>query len=138
MFAHAIHPLELVPAPDTGSLRGDLTALLDIIIDSLLRPAAGTLPGLLDDLARSSNLPNASGQDSGSPSAGGSGRSLSALARGEPAGMPDLELVHALVVGPVFSWIFLARHPVKRGLAKRLADHVARALQSRVPEKENT
>ena len=138
VFAHTIHPLELGPAPDTGSLRGDLTALLDIIFDSLLRPAAGTLPGLLDDLAQSPELAERFRARFVEPERRWIRQILErALARGEVVGMPDLELAHALLVGPVFSWIFLARNPVKRGLTKRLADHVARALQSRVPEKEN-
>jgi hypothetical protein len=48
--------------------------------------------------------------------------------RGELGVRPDPDLVHALVLGPVFSWIFLARTPVRRGLAKQLAEHVYRAI----------
>jgi len=43
---------------------------------------------------------------------------------------PDVDLVHSLLLGPVFCWIILAHNPVKRGLTARIADHVAGALQA--------
>ncbi|MGH3033449.1 MAG: TetR/AcrR family transcriptional regulator [Gaiellaceae bacterium] len=139
VFTYTIHGLALPPTPDTGSLRGDLRALTQRIVDSLLRPgAAGALPGLLDDLARNSEL-----AERFRASFVASERRLvreileRAVERGELARQPDVDLVHALLLGPVFSWIFLSRNPVKRGLAKQLADHVTSALEATAARKEN-
>jgi hypothetical protein len=118
------------PTPDTGSLRGDLTARVQRIVDTLLRPeAALALPGLLEDGTRDAAL-----AERFRATFVQSERELvreildRAVARGELAERPDVELVHALLLGSVFSWIFLSRTPVKRGRARRLADLVTRAI----------
>jgi AcrR family transcriptional regulator len=135
VFAHAIHGPELGPPPDTGSLRGDLAALVEGIIGGLAAPAAAAaVPGLLADLARDPEL----------------GRRFRAtfveqerarvvavleraVGRGELARPPDPALVHACLLGPVFAWLFLLQAPVARDLAARLAAFAAAALQAGEP-----
>ncbi len=138
VFAHAIHGPELGPVPDTGSLQQDLTALTQRILDIFGRPAAASVvPGLLEDATRDAELAarlRATFIDS-------ERRMIReildcAVTRGELAKRPDVDLVHALLLGPVFCWIILARNPVKRGLAARIADHVAGALQAASARKE--
>ncbi|MGH2609674.1 MAG: TetR/AcrR family transcriptional regulator [Tepidiformaceae bacterium] len=138
VFAHAIHGPELGPVPDTGSLREDLTALTQRILETFLRPAAASVvPGLLEDGTRDPELA-ARLRASFVESERRMVREIldRAVTRGELARRPDIDLVHALLLGPVFCWIFLAHNPVKRGLAGRLAVHVAGALQATPARKE--
>jgi AcrR family transcriptional regulator len=139
VFAHAFHPLELGPAPDTGSLRGDLRALTQRIVDTFLRPAAASaLPGLLEDLTRNPELSERFRARFVESERRVVGELLDrAVERGELASRPNVDLVHSMLVGPVFSWIFLSRNPVKRGLAKQLADHVVAGLLPADSRKEN-
>jgi AcrR family transcriptional regulator len=130
VFATAIHPLELGRAPDTGSLEGDLVALIQAIVDVFRRPAAArAVPGLIEDVSHDPELARRFRDRFVEPERQWVGEILDrAVERGELGVRPDPDLVHALLLGPVFSWIFLARNPVRRGLAKQLAEHVSRAI----------
>jgi AcrR family transcriptional regulator len=130
VFATAIHPLELGRAPDTGLLEGDLVALVQAIIDVFRRPAAArAVAGLIEDFSRDPELARRFRDRFLEPERQWVGEILDrAVERGELGVRPDPDLVHALLLGPVFSWIFLARNPVRRGLAKQLAEHVSRAI----------
>jgi AcrR family transcriptional regulator len=130
VFATAIHPLELGRAPDTGSLEGDLVALIQAIVEIFQHPAAAcAVPGLIEDVSREPELARRFRDRFVEPERQWVGEILDrAVERGELGVRPDPDLVHALVLGPVFSWIFLARTPVRRGLAKQLAEHVYRAI----------
>jgi hypothetical protein len=48
--------------------------------------------------------------------------------RGELAHRPQLEVVHALLLGPVFAWLFMFGQPAGRRLPDMLAGLVAAAL----------
>jgi AcrR family transcriptional regulator len=130
VFVTAIHPLELGPSPDTGSLEGDLVDLVQAIIGVFRRPAAArAVPGLIEDVSRDPELARRFRDRFVEPERLWVGEILDrAVERDELGVRPDPDLVHALLLGPVFSWIFLARNPVRRGLAKELAEHVSRAI----------
>ncbi len=131
VFAAAVHDLTLQAPPDTGSLRGDLAALIEDIVASLSNPpASAAVPGLLADV-------------SGDPALAARFHETfvalerryvvdvleRARARGELRDAPDPELVHALLLGPVFASLFLLRVD-SRGLAERLAGLAAAALSA--------
>jgi AcrR family transcriptional regulator len=130
VFETVIHPPELGRAPDTGSLERDLVVLIQGIVDVFRRPAAArAVPGLIEDVSRDPELARRFRDRFVEPERQWVEEILDrAVERGELGVGPDPDLVHALLLGPVFSWIFLARNPVRRGLAKQLADHVSRAI----------
>jgi len=130
VFASTIHGLEPGAPPDTGSLRSDLAALLRIIFERLTSPtAAHAIPGLLADLAHHPELVERF-QDTFIEHE----RTIIAVLlerarrRGELAELPRLELVHALLLGPVFAWLFLLRRPAAPDVADQLADLATPAL----------
>ncbi len=128
-FAAAIHDLTLEPPPDTGSLRGDLVALIEDIVSSLANgPAAAAVPGLLADIhgdpALTARFLNTFVALERTYIVGVLKR---AQGRGEIGDVPDPDLVHALLLGTVFASLFLLGVG-SDGLAQRLAALVAAAL----------
>ncbi|MFI5524465.1 TetR/AcrR family transcriptional regulator [Streptomyces platensis] len=98
----------LAVAPDHGSLRADLAAVLTEIADSLTLPPKGTVPGLLADVHADPAL----GDRFDEKYLGAQLQTLTeildrATARGELTTRPDPATLNALLVGPVFAWLFL-------------------------------
>ncbi|MCI3935260.1 TetR/AcrR family transcriptional regulator [Streptomyces sp. AN091965] len=98
----------LAVAPDLGSLRADLAAVLDEVADAMTAPPRGTVPGLLADLHADPALRERFDEKY----LGAQRRTLTeildrAAARGELAARPDPAALNALLVGPVFAWLFL-------------------------------
>jgi AcrR family transcriptional regulator len=98
----------LAVAPDRGSLRADLAAALDEIADSMASPPPGTIPGLLADVHADPALHDRFD----AKYLGAQRRTLTeildrAVARGELATRPDPAILNALLVGPVFAWLYL-------------------------------
>ncbi|MEV5983225.1 TetR/AcrR family transcriptional regulator [Streptomyces sp. NPDC052114] len=132
VFAAAIHESELPVRPDTGSLAGDLTALVQEIVDHLTGPAASAaVLGLLADLGPDSALGARFRERFVTRELADIEALLDrAVGRGElppPPSRPDPSTVHALVTGPVFSFLYLQRTP-PHGLPERLGPLVAAAL----------
>lgn len=98
----------LAVAPDCGSLRADLAAVLAEIADSMTIPPQGTVPGLLADIHADPAL-----RDRFDEKYLGAQRQTlveildRATARGELTTRPDPATLNALLVGPVFAWLFL-------------------------------
>ena len=126
VFSAAVHGPAPRP-PDTGSLHTDLAALASDVVASLTDPVAfAAIPGLFGDIVGNDAL-----------AAHFHARFVAAeracvveilkraVTRGELSACPDPDVVHALVLGPIFAWLFLLR----RGDDGTLADAVAaRAL----------
>ncbi|MWA08300.1 TetR/AcrR family transcriptional regulator [Streptomyces sp. BA2] len=98
----------LAVAPDHGSLRADLAAVLAEIADSMTSPPPGTIPGLLADIHADSALL----ERFDAKYLGVQRRTLTeildrAVARGELTIRPDPAILNALLVGPIFAWLFL-------------------------------
>ncbi|MER0243137.1 TetR/AcrR family transcriptional regulator [Streptomyces sp. HSW2009] len=122
LFAALVHDASIQAPPDTGSLRGDLTALAEVIVGQLADPAGSGV--VLNLLAETANDPTL--VDRFTPAFIESQRAIitqlleRALARGELTALPDIDLVHAVLGGTVMSWLFLLRRD-PWGLAERLA-----------------
>ncbi|MER6304684.1 TetR/AcrR family transcriptional regulator [Streptomyces sp. NPDC001657] len=98
----------LAVAPDRGSLRADLAAVLAEIAHSMAVPPQGTIPGLLADIHADPALRDRFDQKY----LGAQRQTLTeildrATARGELTTRPDPATLNALLVGPVFAWLFL-------------------------------
>ncbi|MFH8930061.1 TetR/AcrR family transcriptional regulator [Streptomyces pristinaespiralis] len=98
----------LAVAPDRGSLRADLAAVLAEIAASMALPPQGTIPGLLADIHADPALRDRFDEKY----LGAQRQTLTeildrAAARGELATRPDPAILNALLVGPVFAWLFL-------------------------------
>lgn len=130
VFAAAVHGRALTIPADTGSLRGDLTLLVRDIVASLGGPVtSAALPGLFADVTRDPGLAArfaetfvAAEQAYISEVLDRAGR------RGELVRRPGLEVVHALLLGPVFAWVFLLGRPARHDLPDTLAELVTAAL----------
>ncbi|MFI1970359.1 TetR/AcrR family transcriptional regulator [Streptomyces cinnamoneus] len=98
----------LAVAPDRGSLRADLAAVLAEVADSMAMPPQGTIPGLLADIHADPALRDRFDRKY----LGAQRQTLTeildhATARGELTTRPDPAALNALLVGPVFAWLFL-------------------------------
>ncbi|KAF0848127.1 TetR family transcriptional regulator [Nocardia caishijiensis] len=107
-FAVLLHDVDQQSPADTGSLRGDLVALIEQITAHLVSPGAGTLSGLLADVRADPNLH--ARFDSTFLAVE---RAIitevvdRAIERGEVANRPDPTVVHALILGPLFAWLIV-------------------------------
>ncbi|MEV4062223.1 TetR/AcrR family transcriptional regulator [Nonomuraea dietziae] len=122
-----------VPAPDTGTLAGDLTALLQSLVDEFHAPAAAAaLPGLLADFAADPVLKARIRSDFLAPS---KERLLivfeRAVARGEIAADTPVDLVLDTLAGAVFFHVGLVGEHPDRQLAGRLAAVIAKGIEIR-------
>ncbi|MDG9710620.1 TetR/AcrR family transcriptional regulator [Streptomyces sp. DH10] len=124
---------EAAPAPDTGSLTGDLTALLEALIQEFSTPAAAAaLPGLLADFAASPELQVRIRSDFLAPAKYGLVPVFDrAVQRGEVnPGLP-VDLVLDTLAGAVFFHVGLVGEQPSRRLATQLAAIVGRGIETR-------
>ncbi|MFD5553088.1 TetR/AcrR family transcriptional regulator [Streptomyces sp. NPDC127068] len=121
------------PAPDTGTLTGDLTALVQALVDEFGAPgAAAALPGLLADFAADPGLRARIRGDFLAPAK----ERLSivferAAARGEIADDTPVDLVLDMLAGAVFFHVGLVGQEPDRALAGRLAAVTAGGIEVR-------
>ncbi|WP_158574047.1 TetR/AcrR family transcriptional regulator [Streptomyces triticagri] len=98
----------LAVAPDHGSLRADLAAVLAEVADGMTVAPPGTVPGLLAGIHADPVLH----ERFDDKYLGAQRRTLTeilarAAVRGELGTRPDTAALNALLVGPVFAWLFL-------------------------------
>ncbi|MFD3802962.1 TetR/AcrR family transcriptional regulator [Streptomyces sp. NPDC058611] len=121
------------PVPDTGTLTGDLTALLQGLVDEFHAPAAAAaLPGLLADFAADPVLKARIRSDFLAPS---KERLLivfeRAVTRGEITAGTPVDLVLDTLAGSVFFHVgLIGEHPDPQ-LAGRLAAVIAQGIETR-------
>ncbi|MER7112087.1 TetR/AcrR family transcriptional regulator [Streptomyces sp. NPDC000229] len=124
---------EAAPVPDTGTLVGDLTALLEALIEEFSAPAAvAALPGLLADFAADPALQARIRSQFLAPA---KDRLVPiferAVQRGEAhPGLPD-DLVLDMLAGAVFFHIGLVGEQPTPRLAAQLAAIVGRGIELR-------
>ncbi|MEU7855502.1 TetR/AcrR family transcriptional regulator [Nonomuraea sp. NPDC049141] len=132
IFAAVMHDLDLATPLDAGSLAADLAAVARDIVTSLATPSPGVVPGLLADVHADSAM-----------TATFVGTFVKAerdcvmevleraVDRGELSRLPDPAVVHALLLGPIFAWLFLLLEERERlpAFADTLAHGVAYVLQ---------
>jgi len=130
VFAAAIHGRKLRIPTDTGSLREDLTLLIADIVASLSGPVtSAALPGLFADLTTDPALAARFAETFIAAEREYIAEVLDrAQRRGELTYRPDLDLVHALLLGPVFAWLFMFGKRAGRKLPATLAQLVTAAL----------
>ncbi|MFF2023692.1 TetR/AcrR family transcriptional regulator [Streptomyces sp. NPDC058171] len=121
------------PAPDTGTLTGDLTALVQALVDEFRAPgAAAALPGLLADFAADPELKARIRGDFLAPAKERLGIVFArAAARGEIADDTPVDLVLDLLAGTVFFHVGLVGQEPDPGLAGRLAAVAASGIEVR-------
>lgn len=123
VFATAVRRTDLRPPPDTGSLKGDLTALAAEIVENMSNPAASAaMVGLLADVLARPTLAErfvktfiARERDRTETLL------MRAVSRGELNDKPDPDSIQALLSGTAFSWIFmlgLDHHDLPERLAR--------------------
>ncbi|MCQ6554654.1 TetR/AcrR family transcriptional regulator [Streptomyces sp. C10-9-1] len=124
---------DTAPVPDTGTLEGDLTALVQQLIDEFGAPAAApALPGLLADLAASPALL----ARIRSGFLGPAKRRLAvvfdrARARGETGPEVDGDLVLDLLLGTVVFRLGVLGAPADSRLARSMAGITAKGIEVR-------
>jgi AcrR family transcriptional regulator len=122
--------LKDTPAPDTGSLRGDLRALLEWTAQALQHPLASQIvPDLLAEAARNTDMARTLQATLGQiQERAGAAVVRAAVERGELP--PGTDARHALdvVVGPLYWRLAVVRVPLPPGYLDRLAQTSAAAL----------
>ncbi|MFJ6935819.1 TetR/AcrR family transcriptional regulator [Streptomyces sp. NPDC101132] len=133
VFEAVFTTTDQAPVPDTGTLTGDLTVLMQGLVDEFQTPAAAAaLPGLLADFAADPVLKERIRGDFLAPS---KERLLivfeRAAARGEIAADTPVDLVLDTLAGAVFFHVGLVgEHPGPQ-LARRLAAVMAKGIEVR-------
>ncbi len=126
----ATFSLDLAATPDTGSLRGDVFALLEALANWLTHPRfSRILPDLVAESGRNPALADAMRSAIGEPRRLlGSETLHRAIRRAELPPDTDMELALDLLGGLVY-WRFVVRHAeAGPGYLDRLTDTVLRAL----------
>ncbi|MFM9367047.1 TetR/AcrR family transcriptional regulator [Streptomyces sp. Da 82-17] len=120
-----------LPAPDTGTLEGDLRLLYEVTSRALKHPVAGQIiPDLQAEAARNPEIAQAlqkalrEGQHSVA-----SGIVQAAVARGELRARIDEDLALDLVSGPLYWRSVVVRTDLPKGYLGRLASATAAALR---------
>lgn len=130
VFSAVVHDLNIEPPPDTGSLRGDLTALMQLIHERSGNAAARqVIPALLAEGARSPDLVSRFRQTFlAVEHADFTEICERALRRGELASPVDPELAHLLLAGPHFAAVHVYHLRVDEALMSTVASAVAHGL----------
>ncbi|MGW1996435.1 TetR/AcrR family transcriptional regulator [Embleya sp. NPDC001921] len=121
------------PIPNTGTLTGDLTELLESLIDEFRSPAGGAaLPGLLADFAADPALRTRIRTDFLAPSKDRLAVVFDRAARrGEIAAETPVDLVLDTLAGAVFFHVALVGESPTPRLAGRLAAMISRGIEIR-------
>lgn len=125
--------VELAEFADTGALRTDLMAALELLHTWLTHPRmAAILPDLTAEAGRNPVLAQAVRATIGQPRrALGLQLLQRAIERGELPADTDVEMALDLIAGPMF-WRLSVRHAeAEPDYLERLADHLLRALNAR-------
>ncbi|GAA2389873.1 hypothetical protein GCM10010404_53860 [Nonomuraea africana] len=130
VYAATVHTMALETPADTGALTTDLAALIGDIRATMGNPIAlVTVPGLIADITADPDLTVRFQQTFMARQRDCVTAVLErAVLRGELDELPALELVHAMLVGPVFAWLFMMRGPGTDAFARDLAARLAAAL----------
>ncbi|NEW40722.1 TetR/AcrR family transcriptional regulator [Nocardia cyriacigeorgica] len=132
-FAVLLHDLREESPADTGTLQGDLCALTERIAAQVAGSGAGTLTGLLADIRADPELRARFEATFLTVERAIIATLLDrAVARGELARRPDVALVQALLLGPLYAWLIVLDEDPARApeIARLVAAMAADALTS--------
>ena len=118
--------------PDTGTLRGDLRAMLGVVSLALRHPLARQIvPDLLAEAARNPEIAETLEKALRETQIGFTAAVLEkAVQRGELAADPDVQLALDLAIGPLYWRLAVVRSKLPKGYLDDLADRVTAALTS--------
>ena len=115
--------------PDTGSLRGDLTALLTRMVDVLTGPGGRIIEGLLSETIRNKELAESLRARLTQPRFIELGVILDrAVERGEMPPVADPSVALSLITGPLHQRLLITGEPVNRRVVRDLVDLLIRAF----------
>ncbi|WP_433533452.1 TetR/AcrR family transcriptional regulator [Micromonospora sp. CA-263727] len=119
-----------LPALDTGSLRGDLALLFQVVAHALRHPLASQIiPDLLAEAARNPTIGETLQQVLRARQQEVAGRLISrAVQRGELPAATDPEAAVDLIVGPLYWRLAIARTPLTDSYLENLVESVALGL----------
>ncbi|MGP8301460.1 TetR/AcrR family transcriptional regulator [Streptomyces inhibens] len=119
-----------LPAPDTGSLRGDVRMLLEVAARALRHPMASQIiPDLLAEAARSPELAQALKAALHDSQEGVAAAVVArAVERGELPQDVDTRLALDLLTGPLYWRLLVVRDELPKGYLDALSGSVAAAL----------
>ncbi|MFI7022132.1 TetR/AcrR family transcriptional regulator [Micromonospora sp. NPDC049900] len=119
-----------LPALDTGSLRGDLALLFQVVAHALRHPlAAQIIPDLLAEAARNPTIDETLQQVLRARQQEVVGRLIGrAVERGEVTADLDRDAAVDLIVGPLYWRLAVARAPLTDSYLETLVESVARGL----------
>ncbi|MFD3565157.1 TetR/AcrR family transcriptional regulator [Streptomyces sp. NPDC058686] len=120
-----------LPAPDTGSLEGDLRLLYEVTSRALRHPVAGQIiPDLQAEAARNPEIAEAMQKALREGQYGvANGIVRSAAARGEVRADLDEDLALDLISGPLYWRAVVVRTPLPKGYLGKLAAATAAGLR---------
>ncbi|MFI9777016.1 TetR/AcrR family transcriptional regulator [Streptomyces sp. NPDC051956] len=120
-----------LPAPDTGSLEGDLRLLYEVTSRALRHPVAGQIiPDLQAEAARNPEIAEAMQKALREGQYGvANGIVRSAAARGEVRADLDEDLALDLISGPLYWRAVVVRTPLPKGYLGKLASATAAGLR---------
>ncbi|OON72110.1 TetR/AcrR family transcriptional regulator [Streptomyces tsukubensis] len=121
-----------LPAPDTGSLDGDLRLLYEVTSRALRHPVASQIvPDLLAEAARNPEIQEALQRALREGQYGvASGVLRAAVERGEVRAGLDEDMALDLISGPLYWRVVVVRSKLPKGYAGRLAGATAGALRA--------
>lgn len=119
-----------IAPPDTGSLRGDLRAMLGVASVALRHPLAlQIVPDLLAEAARNPEIAGTLENTLRETQLGFSAAVLQkAMDRGELPADTDVQLALDLAIGPLYWRLAVVRTKLPKGYLDHLADRIAAAL----------
>ena len=122
--------IEGMAPPDTGTLRGDLRAMLGAVSAALRHPLAlQIVPDLLAEAARNPEIAATLESALRQSQVGFSAAVLrKAMERGEVPPNTDVQLALDLAIGPLYWRLAVVRTKLPKGYLNQLADRVAAAL----------
>lgn len=123
---------EGLPAPDTGSLRGDVRMLLEVAARALRHPMASQIiPDLLAEAARNPEIADALRTALHDSQEGVAAAMVArAVERGELRPGVDARLALDLMTGPLYWRLLVVRDELPKGYLDELALAVASALEA--------
>ena len=118
------------PAPDTGSLRGDLLSAVTTLWRAFRGPLGHALPGLVADMAHDSALASSIRREVMVPRRLSMREAIArAHARGEARDDLDVELILDMLTGPFYFRTLFGHASMTLKNAARIVEHVVSLIQ---------
>ena len=130
LVAYAVvNAMGRAPAADTGTLPGDLTAVVGTLVQAFGGPLRQALPGLVADMANDPDLAEAIRREVFAIRRKSMREALArAVARGEIRVGFDVELVLDLLTAPFYHRTLFGHARISRRMAQKVVEYVLRTI----------